>query len=153
MNDFIDEFRPLFLAATSKIPKIYFQLPVAEPDGEVILIYRERVYTYELYHQLRCLWTDGTPFYLCGEVDKTNSPIYKETSVNGLKPDLLVHVPGQAENLAVIEVKPINAANREILKDLCSLEAFMHHAGYKKAFLLIYGANENGHLDRIIRLL
>ena len=43
--------------AVSRIAHGYFQLPVADADA----LYRERVYCYELYHQLRCLWeTSGS---------------------------------------------------------------------------------------------
>jgi len=36
--------------ASARIAADYFQLPVADADS----VYRERVYCYELYHQLRC---------------------------------------------------------------------------------------------------
>ena len=59
------EFQDKLIAATTRIADDYFQLPVADAEGA----YRERVYCYELYHQLRSEWRDF-PFSLGGEVDK-----------------------------------------------------------------------------------
>ena len=56
-------------SASAHIGADYFQLPVADADA----VYRERVYCYELYHQLRCLWKDF-PFSLGGEIDKQGNP-------------------------------------------------------------------------------
>ena len=48
--------RASLTAATAAVGSEYFLLPVARADGgEPLLLYRERVYSYELYHQLRHL--------------------------------------------------------------------------------------------------
>ena len=62
------------------------------------------------------------------------------------KPDLLVHVPGDGDNYAVIEVKSSRARAREIRKDLRTLSRFANF-GYQRAIYLIYGAEAV--LDRI----
>ena len=51
----IERFLKLLIEATARVPLHYFQLPVAEREDP---IYRERVYCYELYHQLRTLLED-----------------------------------------------------------------------------------------------
>lgn len=56
----------IIFEATSRIDGMYMRLPV--DGGEAQL--RERVYCYELYHQLRCLWPHGCEYALNGEVDK-----------------------------------------------------------------------------------
>jgi len=63
-----------------------------------------------------------------------------------VKPDLLVHVPGDmGKNLVAIEVKAINNANRDgIKKDLTCLTAFRSKGNYKNAIYLIYG---NEHIN------
>ena len=56
-RDDVRTFRQLLRAATSAIAAEYFLLPVAVPPGGVPRSdFRERVYAYELYHQLRCRW-------------------------------------------------------------------------------------------------
>ena len=58
--------------ATSRIGCDYFQLPI---EGRPDRIFRERVYCYELYHQLRVLMPDDFPYSLGGEVDKRAHPV------------------------------------------------------------------------------
>jgi hypothetical protein len=100
--------------------------------------YRERVYCYELYHQMRRLWPANSLYRLNGEVDKRAHPYFRDGGQP--KPDLLVHRPGTGENYAVIEVKSSRAAAREIDKDLGTLTLFVNRFGYRRAIYLIYGA-------------
>ena len=131
--------------AIERIDSHYFQLPVQGDDK----IYRERVYCYELYHQLRCMLGDSFPYKLSGEVDKEGHPVIR----SGKKPDFIVHQPGDMENnLVVIEVKPVTVRNRleELKKDLGTLKWFLDEAKYHKAIMLIYG-NVNGDLPENIK--
>ena len=66
----IDRFRELLSHATESVGRNYFMLPVADATGgEPLIQYRERVYAYELYHRLRCIWPYW-PYSLGGELDK-----------------------------------------------------------------------------------
>ncbi len=68
MKEYYSQFIELLKAASSKIEREYFLMPIAGSDNA---IYRERVYCYELYHRLRELFDrKGFPFSLAGEVDK-----------------------------------------------------------------------------------
>jgi hypothetical protein len=120
----------------------YFQLPVAKSDEPK---YRERVYCYELYHQLRCALGDDFHYKLHGEVDKAGHPIIR----NRKKPDFVVHEPGTMNNLVVIEVKSITIETRigGLREDFEKLGWFIDpiNAGYYRAIELIYG-NVNGNL-------
>lgn len=141
----MENFPDILREATANIEAEYFQLPVAEVDGPV---YRERVYCYELYHQLRERWPDGRPYSLSGEVDKQGHPQFRGNNLDGTKPDLLVHKPGDMnENAVIIEVKPINGRTEGIEKDLKTLTAFRSTANYQAGYLLIYGTN--GSLQRV----
>ncbi len=123
--------------ATKEIRGNYFQLPI---DGQGAPIYRERVYCYELYHQLRLAWPENSPYELSGEIDKSGHPLIRGNHLDNVKPDLLVHVPGSMDNnYAAIEVKPIIAKKSGIKKDLETLTAFLRHANYQKAIYLFYG--------------
>ena len=116
----------------------YFQLSVATEDGGK-KIFRERVYCYELYHQLRCVLGNWFPYKLDGEVDKAGHPIIRKRKI----PDLIVHKPGEMNlNLVVIEVKPISvrAHQQELEKDLETLQYFLGEEGkYYYAVMLVYG--------------
>ena len=59
--------------ATARIPWQYFQLPVF---GKEEPIYRQRVYCYELYHQLRMLLDEDAAiagYVLSGEIDNRDT--------------------------------------------------------------------------------
>lgn len=128
--------------AGRRVDRHYFQLDIA---GSEESIYRERVYCYELYHQLRCVLGDSFPYKLDGEVDKAGHPIIRQ-ELGARKPDFIVHVPGKMNrNLAVIEVKPLTIKNRisELREDLKTLQGFLDKARYYRAIMLIYGDGES----------
>ena len=135
------EFDELLVEATQAIETGYFQLPVA---GKEDPSYRERVYCYELYHQLRLRWPKKTDYGLTGEVDKSGHPLVRGNGLDNTKPDLLVHVRGDmGGNFAVIEVKSIRATPGGLRKDLRTLTAFRLHAEYERAILLVYGSGKD----------
>lgn len=118
----------------------YFQLPEAGSEEPK---YRERVYCYELYHQLRNVLESKLsdfPYKLDAEVDKAGHRIIEER----MKPDFIVHVPGEMNsNLAVIEVKPlkqqISRLKDELEYDIDKLKTFLEEFRYHRAIMLIYG--------------
>ena len=131
-------FLEQLISATAKIESRYFNFPVAGAENS---IYRERVYCYELYHQLRCILGNAIPYTLHGEVDKRgNLDIPPE--LQGTKPDFIIHVPGTKKNLVVIEVKQTNNDNNKIKEDIDKFKKFLNY-GYYRAIMLIYGDNES----------
>lgn len=139
MQKDIERFLKIFQSATNAISSEFMKLPIADMDEP---IYRELVYCYELYHCLRREMENlaNFPYSLCGELDKSGHPLIRGNSLDKIKPDFLVHKPGQMEkNLVVIEVKPVNAASAAIAKDLKCLTAFCRRAQYFQAVYLIYG--------------
>ena len=138
-NDFKQLIESLKKAGR-RIDGHYFKLDVA---GSEESIYRERVYCYELYHQLRCVLGDNFPYKLDGEVDKVSHPhLIIRQNLGAKKADFIVHVPGTMNhNLVVIEVKPVTVKSRmnELRKDLKTLKGFLNEAKYYRALMLIYG--------------
>jgi hypothetical protein len=134
----IDRFLKLLVDATELIPKVYFQLPVAEKEEP---IYRERVYCYELYHQLRTLLEPEPGFSgysLGGEINKQGHPIIRQCA-----PDFVLHAPGGMDDNLVVEVKPVNASLKGIQKDLKTLKYFLSEpVGYKLGVQLVYGDDQ-----------
>lgn len=142
----MDELTDVLTAATALIPSGYFYLNIDGGDS----IYRERVYCYELYHQMRVQWPPHTPYYLNGEIDKAAHPILTRLGAASSKPDLLVHRPGYMEgNHAIIEVKPARAAASGIKKDLITLSLFVNNVGYQRAIYLIYGGGAADLIPRV----
>jgi len=143
-EEHFQQFMKCLIKAIKNIDAHYLQLPFSGSDEP---IYRERVYCYELYHQLRCVLGDFFPYKLHGEVDKAGHPIIR----NAKKPDFIVHEPGNMSNLVVIEVKPVTVKDRlnELREDLGTLKWFLNKAEYYRAVMLIYG-NINGFLPKNI---
>jgi hypothetical protein len=136
------EFERKLATACERIDAEYFQVPVKDAES----MYRERVYCYELYHQLRRDWR-RFPFGLGGEVYKTGHPLFRDGPYAASKPDLLVHEPGNMEhNLACVEVKPCTGSSKKFGEDLKKLTWFCHCADYHGGIFLVYG---NGALEHI----
>jgi hypothetical protein len=136
---YFQQFLECLIKAIKKMDTHYIQLPVAGSDEP---IYRERVYCYELFHQLRCALGDDFPYKLHGEVDKAKHPIIR----NKKKPDFIVHEPGNMSNLVVIEVKPVTVKDKieKLREDFKKLKRFISEANYYRGIMLIYGSgNDN----------
>jgi hypothetical protein len=144
----LKELSHLLSEATRAIDGRYFHLAVDSGPP----IYRERVYCYELYHQMRSLWPSDCPFCLNGEVDKAGHPILPKRGVRRAIPDLLVHQPGSMRgNYAIIEVKNPLARSVGINKDLKKLDLFARKVEYQRAIYLTYGGVDDRLVDTIIR--
>lgn len=143
----IEHFFNLLAEATLKIPPHYFQLPVAGREDPV---FRERVYSYELYHQLRTLLAadrELAPYELSGEIDKQGHPVIRPCA-----PDFVLHIPGRMDaNLVAIEVKPVNADQAGIEKDRKNLEYFVTDVGYRRGVQLVYGGDQDA-LQRFVNI-
>ena len=134
-SDWAKEFDRILREASENVQEEWFKLPVSGGDA----VYRERVYCYELYHQMRCRWPKESRRLLNGEVDKRNHPYFKDCAP---KPDLLVHVPGGSLNYAVIEVKSCSGGTKERIKDdIKKLIQFTQciKSVYDRAIYLIFG--------------
>jgi hypothetical protein len=81
-----ERFTRILSEASAAVHQNYFRLPVKGTSPA----YRERVYCYELYHQMRLRWpypcAPDFPYWLNGEIDKRGNPKFKK----GV-PDFLVH--------------------------------------------------------------
>lgn len=137
-----DYFRKCFEKAGEKMKDPhYFKIRFAGSDE---LKFRERVYCYELYHQLRNILGDNFHYKLDGEVDKNGHLYFHELGPK--KPDLIIHVPGDMDrNLVVIEVKPVAVANRirNLAKDIETLKVFLEKGNYYRAIMLVYGNGQD----------
>lgn len=135
----MNDLNGILQIATAGIDSMYFHLNI--DGGEPV--FRERVYCYELYHQMRKNWPPNSQYFLNGELDKRAHPLLRELGADGAKPDLLVHTPGAMEgNYAIIEVKHSTTTDG-IRKDLKTFDLFVRTVGYQRAIYLIYGHEAN----------
>ncbi len=135
-KDFEHFIKALKIAGGRMIDPHYFKLPVAEGEP----VFRERVYCYELYHQLRCVLGDHYPYKLDGEVDKAGHPKFDRS----YKPDFIIHVPGDFNrNLVIMEVKSIKSIKDDDVKnlkeDIRKIKYFVNRGHYHYSVVLIYG--------------
>lgn len=142
----MDDFTNIFEQGTAAIEPGYFRLNI-HGGGPV---YRERVYCYELYHQMRLRWPSACPFTLNGEIDKAAHPILADLGADRAKPDFLVHTPGAMEgNFLIIEVKSQSATNNDIRIDLEKLWQFTSAVGYRRAIYLLFGHGPTKVMERV----
>jgi hypothetical protein len=150
INPGVERFLTKLTEATGRVEAPYFQVQTASRDGYSV-VYRERVYCYELYHQLReAMREEPGPYTLMGELDKHGHEIILGAKV----PDFLFHVPGtMSGNLVVMEVKRIdNDDDAEISNDCAKLRMFVEdEAKYKGAIYLVFGS-EGGNINRFRQL-
>ncbi|MGA2315423.1 MAG: methionyl-tRNA formyltransferase-like protein [Thermodesulfobacteriota bacterium] len=150
MENEYEIFMGALLKATALIAPEFFDLQVASTDAT---IYRERVYCYELYHQLRQTLPIGFPFTLQGEIDKRNHPIISK-ACGAIKPDLLVHRPGDMENsnLVVVEVKSVTNVS-QLKKDFKTLRCMTSlENGYFRGISVLFGQNNDDPYNKAARL-
>src|ERR1700685_2056549 len=74
----MEQFTQILRDTTAAIPPEYFLLPIHGGDP----VYRERVYCYEFYHQMRRLWPADSLDRLNGEVDKRSHPYFQDGAGN-----------------------------------------------------------------------
>lgn len=135
-----EHFKGALRASIGEIKPVYFLVPrYAEQP-----VLRERVYCYELYHQLRCHLGDNYEFTVHAEIDKRGQEIVAEKVGPYTNPDFMVHIPGAGLDhefqLAVIEVKTTAWIDLgKIETDLNKLRVYVEEVGYQRGVFLVFG--------------
>lgn len=123
--------------ALTRVGPDYYLLPTTyRPRG----ITRERIYCYELYHQIRLLMRPHHTLSLHGEIDKRGHVDF--AVADRANPDFVFHIPGtHTDNTLVIEVKGAVADGyrRKILKDFRTLLAFTSRYHYQAGLFVLFG--------------
>jgi tRNA(Leu) C34 or U34 (ribose-2'-O)-methylase TrmL len=142
LKEDFEDFYSNFKVVLRKIKNIYINIPILNNESKKIIIHRERVYCYELYHQLRCQLNKihDRNYFLFGEEDKRG--IYKKDELNKI-PDFIIHIPGSNYNFAIVEVKSIMAKTHDIIKDYNKIKDFIRYNNYKYGILLLFGEGNN----------
>lgn len=126
----------LIKKALSQVDQSYFYLLTTYSQNG---IRRERVFCYELYHQMRLLMAQANAQLLPvihGEIDKRGHADFGQNQVN---PDFVFHTPGTHDNnTLVIEVKG-QLDHDDIEKDFKTLLSFVHDHHYQAGVFILYG--------------
>ncbi len=131
-TNIVRQYVDLIKTALSQVESVYFKLETTyKPSG----IVRERVFCYELYHQIRKIMPEFD-LTLNGEIDKSGHPDFVP---RGLKnPDFVFHKPGSHEdNTLVIEVKG-KLKPDAIEKDFNKITNFIEEYNYKAGVFVLY---------------
>jgi len=128
------DFDSILKASTKAVEEVYFKAPWVGSAPR----YRERVYCYELYHQLRTRLVE-TEYVLHGEMDKSGHSYFGASRAP--KPDFIIHKAGTHDNFAVVEVKRVESIRSDtIRKDLRTLEALTGR--YQRLIYLVFGEQD-----------
>lgn len=133
INFDIKSFILKLINALNNIEKEYYFVEISYKKGGIA---RERVFCYELYHQLRNVLGEDFPFTLHGELSKRG---HEEIDLLNQKiPDFLIHIPGKWDNNEVIiEVK--NQISQDAIKeDIQKIVSFLKNVHYHHGILIIY---------------
>ncbi|WP_019879947.1 hypothetical protein [Succinispira mobilis] len=134
-----DEYLKLIYQAMKNVPNEYFEI---KTSGNTSSKKRERVYCYELYHQMRLLqekkfWDES--YSINAEIDKSGHKKIREN----FNPDIIIHKQGKMNNNIVIEVKTINIRSNKqgIIKDFETLKCMLACYDYKYGVFILTGKN------------
>ncbi len=121
MSDFsIESFLTILSDSLKNIKQEYYRI---ETNGDKFGIPRERVFCYELYHQLRCEFDDDI-LRIHGELDKRGQNDFQGKT--RAIPDFLIHQPGtHRNNNIIIEVKGVLNKD-DLIGDLQKIYSFIH---------------------------
>ena len=132
-------FEKALIYATEKIEEKYFLTKIIRMNGDEKSVYRERIYCYELYHQIKVVCKD-VHMDIFAEYDKSGSSFYAGTSLQRVKPDFLLHLPGNTENNHIaMEVKSSAARRSDLQKDIEKLIKLTDDHRFEFGVYLIYG--------------
>ena len=143
MDKKIKKFTNILKDAIQCIGEDYYKLKVTYNESGIV---RERVFCYELYHQIRKIQDDNVQgaFVLNGELDKRGHREFDpEDRAN---PDFVLHIPGDMEgNTAVIEVKGESRCKykTKITKDFETLITFIQKYDYKVGYFILFNYDED----------
>jgi hypothetical protein len=135
MLDELEIYFDLIRQGLTQVGASYYRLRTTyRPTG----IVRERIFCYELYHQIRSLMGEYELLSLHGEIDKRGHRDFRRE--HRRNPDFVFHLPEtHAGNMLVVEVKgQLGQDNWAIIKDFETLLAFTSRYQYKAGLFLIY---------------
>lgn len=149
-QEYLNEFLRALEKAAARMTDDYFRIEFCDPNEEGVLKFRERVFCYELYYQLRVALGGNFFYKLHGELDKVSHDTYKHSDLKNVVPDFIVHEPGTMNNLLVMEIKHKASSIDRIESDFEKLRKFKSIAGYYTGISYVFGKLEEDQEKRLI---
>lgn len=144
-KDICDDYVSLVVDALQNVDVEYFEIKQTKTKSTKK---RERVFCYELYHQMRKLQKQNKHLDLTinGEINKAGHLVINEN----FDPDFVIHRQGSmGDNHAVIEVKTTKN-KRGIIKDFETIKCMVHCYNYKIGIFLITGTDIKWFVQEIL---
>lgn len=131
IEDIKDAYVKLIYDAIGNVSKEFFEIGIAEGVDQKR---RERVFCYELYHQIRSLQEKNNlkNFTVNAEIDKRGHYVIKEN----FNPDIVIHQQGNMNNYIVIEAKVILDAYG-IVKDFNTIITMLEKYKYQYGVFIL----------------
>lgn len=124
----------LIKEALSEIEGCYFRVETSDNKDKIV---RERVFCYELYHQIRKLQPKSKGIIVNAEIDKRGRE--KIALKDQKNPDLIFHIPGNdLNNVLICEVKG-KMGRKGIKKDFETISTFLEKYDYVAGAFILYG--------------
>lgn len=144
--------KQMLLESAQSLPETF----LASALSDSMIVPKERVYAYELYHQFRTKWDKSCDIKrqrlrINGELDKRHKD--KAGASLRTRPDMIVHEPGADRNILVVEIKCANESHMQRYdRDYYKLRSFCDEEGlgYQSAVYIIYGVNAKMRAQRCI---
>jgi hypothetical protein len=110
--------------------------------------WQERLFAYELYHQLRLLWTEQASLRAHCVIHAEVRKGYQHIAGFDYMPDFLFHLPQVNQNRAVAEIKLAARSPAEIATDLDKLVRFHTQFAYDDLIEILVGRDRD--FERVI---
>jgi len=119
-----------------------------EPAEIAAQIWQERLFAYELYHQLRRLWMEHPTLRAHCVIHAEVRKGYQHIPDFDYMPDFLFHLPQPNQNRAVAEVKLATRSALDIAVDLKKLVRFHSEFEYDDLIEILVGSDRD--FERVI---
>ena len=150
MDEKVESFVEMIKGSLDNVGDEYYKITTTYESSGIV---RERVFCYELYHQMRLVQSARglTDVQIHGEIDKSGHIAFDRNS--GKNPDFVFHIPGMMQgNAIVVEVKGKIEGNYQegIDKDIVTLSKFTDNKHYyHSGVLIIYNYTYDEFLRKI----
>ena len=137
MDEKVESFVEMITGSLDNVGDEYYKITTTYESSGIV---RERVFCYELYHQMRSVQSARglTDVQIHGEIDKSGHIAFDRNSRKN--PDFVFHVPGMMKgNAIVVEVKGKIEGNYQegVYKDIVTLSNFPNNKHYYHSGILI----------------
>lgn len=150
MDEKVESFVEMIKGSLDNVGDEYYKITTTYESSGIV---RERVFCYELYHQMRLVQSARglTDVQIHGEIDKSGHIAFDRNSRKN--PDFVFHIPGMMQgNAIVVEVKGKIEGNYQegVYKDIVTLSKFTDNKHYYHfGVLIIYNYTYDEFLHKI----